>query len=148
MLCLLYLYVCVCVSLKMRNKGKLSLSLASLPVTKGTHSRLPVLVAGFVESQCRHLGWVLRRVSACAAHNGAPGAQQLCLIALGAPGPLCARFSSFFHLHFIFHHSPPTFFFFFSSLSPLTGTRPPSPLSQVYLPWEGHTVMFTDEMNE
>ena len=75
----------MCVSLKTRNKGKLSLSLASLPVTKGTHSRFPVLVAGFVESQRRHLGWALRRVSTRAVHDGAPGAQQLCLIALGAP---------------------------------------------------------------
>jgi len=44
-----------------------------------------VLVAGFVESRRRHLGWVLRRVSTRAVHDGAPGAQQLCLIALGAP---------------------------------------------------------------
>ena len=109
----------------MRNKGELSLSLASLPLTRGTHSRFPVLVAGFVESQCCHLGWALRSISTRAAHDGAPWGSAAVSRCWGAPRPLGAHFSfSFFHLH-LFSVTLP-FFFFFPSLSPLTGTMPPS----------------------
>ena len=115
----------MCFSLKMRNKGELSLSLASLPLTRGTHSRFPLLVAGFVESQRRHLGWALRSISTRAAHDGAPRGLAAMSRCCGAPRPLGAHFSfSFFHLH-LFSVTLP-FFLFFSSLSPLTGTMPPS----------------------
>ena len=100
---------------KTRNKGKLSLSLASLPVTKGAHSRSPVLAAGFVESQCRHLGWALRRVSTRAFTMGLLGLSSRASLPWG-PHDLCVLASPPPSISILFSVTLPFFFFF--SLSP------------------------------
>lgn len=117
MLCLLYLYVCVCVCFPQNEKqGKIEFVSASLPVTKGTHSRFPVLVAGFVESQCRHLDGFSGESAHVLLTMGLLGLSSHASLPWG-PHDLCVLASPLSSISILFSITLPAFFFFFFFLS-------------------------------